>query len=251
MFFFCFDCKLGIMSNLKFLKRNLYDHIKFAKIMKKYLVTSILLFIGFSIITSLIITDNKQVEEWDLSGFYKINGSHIKILNKIMVSFSEYGREVVWGSIILILLIFGKTNGRKVAVLLIVTFLILIPSTYLLKDEIDRPRPAPLLPDNLLLKSPQGEPSFPSGHSVIVSAGACIMLLRYNNQAKKIILSLLLTAEAILVMYSMIYVGAHYPLDVVAGITLGISVSLVVIYHNKYMTPIFSFVESIERKRKD
>lgn len=218
--------------------------------MKKYLVASALLFIVFSIITSLIIANNHPVEKWDLSGFYKINGSHIKILNKIMVSFSKYGREIVWGSITLILLIFGKTDGKKVAVLLIVTFLILVPSTYLLKDEIDRPRPTPLLPDNLLLKSPQGEPSFPSGHSVIVSAGACIMLLRYNNQGKKIILSLLLTAEAILVMYSMIYVGAHYPLDVVAGTTLGIAVSLAVIYSSKYMTPIFSFVDSIGRKRK-
>jgi membrane-associated phospholipid phosphatase len=213
----------------------------------KYAITSCLLFLGFAILALLIITNNDSVMKWDLSGFNNINGSHIKTLNKILVTFTQYGREVVWSGIIVLLLIFGKSQGRKVAVLLIISFLILVPTGYFLKDEIDRPRPTPLLPDNLLYKAPEGEPAFPSGHSLIVSAGALIMLLRYN-QGKQKILSLLLTAEAITVMYSMIYVGAHYPLDVVGGLLWGTAVSTAVIASSKYMTPIFSRIDSVGRK---
>src|SRR5437867_10941954 len=214
----------------------------------KYIIASGLLFLGFSILSSLIITHNDSVTKFDLSGFNNINGSHIKILNKIFVAFSQYGREAVWGGIIILLAIFGKNQGRKAAVLLIIAFLILIPTGYLLKDEIDRPRPTPLSSDNLLYKAPEGEPAFPSGHSLIVSAGALIMLLRYN-QGKQMILSLLLTAEAITVMYSMIYVGAHYPLDVVGGLLLGTAVSLAIIASSRYMTPIFSRIDSIGKKK--
>ncbi len=214
----------------------------------KYVIASGLLFLGFAILASLIITHNDSATKWDLSGFNNVNGSHIKILNKILVAFSQYGREAVWGGIIILLLIFGKNQGRKVAVLLIIAFLILVPTGYLLKDEIDRPRPTPLLPDNLLYKAPEGEPGFPSGHSIIVSAGALILLLRYN-QGKQMILSLLLAVEAITVMYSMIYVGAHYPLDVVGGLLWGTAVSLALIASSKYMTSIFSRIDSIGKKK--
>src|SRR2546425_1625020 len=214
----------------------------------KSVIVSGLLFLGFAILASLIITHNDSVAKWDLSGFNIINGSHIKTLDKILVIFSQYGREVVWGGIIILLLIFGKNQGRKTAVLLIIAFLILVPSGYFLKDEIGRPRPTPLVLDNLLYKAPEGEPAFPSGHSLIVSAGVLIMLLRYNHGKQKII-SLLLTAEAITVMYSMIYVGAHYPLDVVGGLLWGTAVSLAVIASSKYMTPIFSHIDSMGTKK--
>ena len=214
----------------------------------KYVIASGLLFLGFAILALLIITHNDSVMKWDLSVFNRINGSHIQILNKILVAFTQYGREVVWGGTIILLLVFGKNQGRKTAVLLIIAFLILIPTGYLLKDEISRPRPTPLSPDNLLYKAPAGEPAFPSGHSLIVSAGALIMILRYN-QGKQKIVSLLLTAEAITVMYSMIYVGAHYPLDVVGGLLWGTAVSLAVIASSKYMTPIFSRIDSMGKKK--
>ena len=214
----------------------------------KYAIISGLLFLAFAILALFIITHNDSAMKWDLSGFNNINGSHIKSLNKILALFSQYGREFVWGGIIILLLILGKNQGRKTAVLLIITFLILVPTGYLLKDEINRPRPTPLSPDNLLYKAPEGEPAFPSGHSLIVSAGALIMLLRYN-QGKQKIISLLLTAEAITVMYSMIYVGAHYPLDVLGGLLWGTAVSLAVVASSKYMTPIFSRIDSIGRNK--
>ncbi len=214
----------------------------------KFIIASGLLFLGFGILTLLIVMNNDSVLDWDHSIFQMINGSHLKNLNKIFSLFSEYGREVVWGGAIVLLLLFGKNPGRKTSVLLIIAFLILIPTGYLLKYEIDRPRPIPSSSDNLLYKAPEGEPAFPSGHSFIVSAGALILILKYNRGKQKIF-STLLTAEAIIVMYSMIYVGAHYPLDVVGGLLLGTATGLAVVSSEKYMTPIFTRVDSIGKRK--
>src|SRR5437879_12384938 len=60
--------------------------------------------------------------------------------------------------------------------------------------------------------------SFPSGHVLIVTIGATFSLLKF----KKRVVSLLLSLEAAIVCYSRVYVGMHYPLDVVAGVLLGI-----------------------------
>src|SRR5207245_10424483 len=133
----------------------------------KSAIVSWLLFLGFAILASLIIIHNDSVAKWDLSGFNIINGSHIKTLDKILVIFSQYGREVVWGGIIILLLIFGKNQGRKTAVLLIIAFLILVPTGYFLKDEIVRPRPTPLVLYNLLYKPTKGKPALPYVHSLI------------------------------------------------------------------------------------
>jgi membrane-associated phospholipid phosphatase len=213
----------------------------------KYYVASWLLFLGFALVASMIMSNNTQITKWDYSIFGMINTPHNKIVNKIMVDLTKYGREAVWIVTTVLLFIFGKREGRKTAVLLTITFLILIPLGTFLKDEINRPRPMPLSYDNLLIKEAT-DPAFPSGHAVIVSAGAFIMLARFN-QEKRIIISLVLAAEALLVIYSRIYVGNHYPLDVIAGIFLGTGVSSVVIGSEKYLIPIFSLVDSIGRKK--
>ena len=52
-------------------------------------------------------------------------------------------------------------------------------------------------------------------------------MLLFNNTPRRIVVSLALTVEAALVCVSRVYVGGHYPLDVVGGILLGVGVSLI------------------------
>ena len=211
----------------------------------KYYVASLLLFIGFAILAFLVVSGNVSITKWDYYVFGIINTPHNNLINKIMVGLTKYGREAVWMSTTALLFIFGKKDGRRAAVLLAMAFVILIPLGSILKDEINRQRPMPLTYENLLIK--ESDPSFPSGHAVIVSAGAFIMLSRFN-QGKRMVISLALAVEAMMVIYSRIYVGDHYPLDVIGGILLGTGVSSLVVGSSKYFGPIFSRLDSMGRK---
>lgn len=214
-------------------------------ILMKYYIAGATLFAGFAIL-ALVILDNTQITKWDYSAFLMINSPHGKIINQIMISLTKYGREAVWIATTASLFVFGGKEGRKTAALLFIAFIILIPVGTALKDEINRPRPMPSTYDNLLVKE-ETDPSFPSGHAIIVSAGAFIVLARFN-QGKQIIVSLVLVAEAFLVIYSRIYVGNHYPLDVIGGILVGTGVSAIVVGSSRYLTPIFSRLDFIRRK---
>ena len=211
----------------------------------KYVVASAIVLAGFAVLTLLIVQNNVSVSEWDHSTFVSINHPEGKTVNKIMVDLSKYGREAVWIGVTAMLFVFGRKDGRKAAVLLTITFLILIPLGTVLKSEIDRQRPVPLSSDNLLIQN-DTDPSFPSGHATIVSGGAAILLLRFNR-GKQIIASIILAIEAVLVAYSRIYTGVHYPMDVVGGILLGTGVAFAVIASGKYMGPIFSRIDSMKR----
>ncbi len=215
-------------------------------ILVKYYIAGLALFAGFAILASLIVYDNVQITKWDYSVFLVINNPHGKIINQIMINITKYGREAVWIATTALLFVLGGKEGRRAAALLFIVFIILIPLGTALKDEINRPRPMPLSHDNLLVKE-ESDSSFPSGHAVIVSAGAFIMLARFN-QRRQIIVSLMLVVEAFLVIYSRIYVGNHYPLDAIGGILVGTGVSAVVVGSSRYLNPIFLRLDSIRKK---
>ncbi|HEU5488563.1 MAG TPA: phosphatase PAP2 family protein [Candidatus Nitrosotalea sp.] len=211
----------------------------------KYVIASAILLAGFAVLALLIVQNNVPVSEWDRTAFGAVNNPTGKTLDKIMIGLSKYGREAVWIGVTALLFVFGKKDGRKAAVLLTITFLILIPLGSILKTEIDRSRPVPLSSDHVLMLN-ETDPSFPSGHAVIVSAGAIILLLRFNR-GKQVIASIILAIEATLVAYSRVYVGVHYPLDVFAGILLGTGIACAVVASSKYMGPIFSRIDSMKR----
>jgi undecaprenyl-diphosphatase len=208
----------------------------------KYVILAAILLTGFVILSFLISNNTLEITKWDVSSFKTINTPHDKILDKIMVNLTKYGRELVWISVILLLSILGKKDGRKAAVLLTIAFLILIPLGTILKTEIDRTRPSS---ENLLVRY-DTDPSFPSGHATIVSAGATILFLRFSK-GKQIIFSIILGIEALLVSYSRIYVGNHYPLDVMGGILLGTGIACAVIASSRYLGPIFSYIDNMKK----
>ncbi len=92
-----------------------------------------------------------------------------------------------------------------------------------LRHVIGRPRPwrRYALPEPLV--HAPNDPSFPSGHTTMAFAGATV--LTYFRPRLAPVFFLLAAA----IGFSRVYVGVHYPLDVLGGAALGCLVGLLVI----------------------
>ena len=83
----------------------------------------------------------------------------------------------------------------------------------------DRPRPYQAMADAVLRQQPAHGTSFPSSHTAVTVA-VVIALIPFLPRA----LAPVAIAYAVLVGWSRVYLGVHYPLDVLAGAGIGIAV---------------------------
>ncbi|TRM78792.1 PAP2 family protein [Sulfolobus sp. A20-N-F6] len=165
--------------------------------------------------------------------FHLINDAQISPLNPIMVFFSKYGREYIWIPVTAILFIVGG-KYRRSSLLLVGGFIIAIILGEISKYAMAQPRPfLELSHVNLLVPKPT-DFSYPSGHALIVSVGAVIVLLTLPYY-----ISIPLLVEALIVSYSRVYVGVHWPLDVLAGWILGIAIGLTAINLENFINKIY------------
>jgi len=141
----------------------------------------------------------------------------------LMVLLSDYGREVVWGLLVVGMFLLGNKRTKILAMELAILFVIGIIIGDPAKILIGRTRPYIVDPSIVLRVGAETDASYPSGHALIVSIGAVFCLARFHKR----IVAILLGVEAALVCYSRIYVGVHYPLDVIGGILLGAAITLI------------------------
>jgi undecaprenyl-diphosphatase len=82
------------------------------------------------------------------------------------------------------------------------------------------PRPYAVLPHSLVLVSRSTDPSFPSDHAVMAGAVAAGIMVANRR------LGIATAGLALLMAATRVYVGAHFPLDVVAGLVVGALVAV-------------------------
>ena len=165
--------------------------------------------------------------------FYFINrGLDNSFFDFLMPAITDFGSFIAMGIICVVLYIFGGENTRKVALLGLAALLLANVAVYLLKIIIAEPRPFNVLPHVDLLVSESEIYSFPSGHSASSFAVMMVIGLKYRLHIKGKAYRLLypLLAFAALIAFSRVYIGVHYPLDVVFGAIIGILSAILVIY---------------------
>ncbi|WP_439697596.1 phosphatase PAP2 family protein [Mucilaginibacter sp. AW1-7] len=108
----------------------------------------------------------------------------------------------------------AKQNGLEAIINLGATELF----TYAIKNSVNRTRPADRYPNDVFVNSPTHGQSFPSGHSSLAFATAATISIQYHKWY--VTVPAYLWASS--VGYSRMYLGKHYPSDVLAGAAVGI-----------------------------
>jgi undecaprenyl-diphosphatase len=123
----------------------------------------------------------------------------------------------VWIGIALVLAVLYRRWG--VLGLTIVAVALADGAATVLKEGIDRPRPPLRYPDQDPLVKVPGTGSFPSGHAATSFAGATILAFAFPRLAPLVYLL------AAAIAFSRVYLGVHYPLDVLGGAVLGAAIA--------------------------
>lgn len=108
----------------------------------------------------------------------------------------------------------AKQNGLEAVINLGATEIF----TYVVKMSVNRTRPADRYPNDVFVTSPTHGQSFPSGHSSLAFATAATLSIQYHKWY--VTVPAYLWASS--VGYSRMYLGKHYPSDVLAGAAIGI-----------------------------
>ena len=184
------------------------------------LLVAAILMMFFIIITALVVTDN--IAWFDDSVYNFIIGLRSNPLDFILKTITRLGDTVVIMIIVVLTLIILNKRER---VILGSSTIITVTLNQTIKHILQRPRP-----DHLRLIK-QGGFSYPSGHSMIAVCVYGIMIYLINkkvqNKKLKITLSILLTILILAIGISRIYVGVHYPSDVLGGFILSTVILLI------------------------
>ena len=164
-----------------------------------------------------------QAQSFDTGLFRSINDATLgSSFDSLMSFMSLYGREYFWIGTTLVMLVVGDKRTRALAIGLAALFIVGIVAGELAKELLFRTRPDVALSSVNLRVPLETDSSFPSGHALIVSIGAVYSLLTFRKKW----VSGLLALEAAVVSFSRVYVGVHYPLDVLGGVLLGSFIAL-------------------------
>ncbi|MBS7658485.1 MAG: phosphatase PAP2 family protein [Candidatus Bathyarchaeia archaeon] len=219
-----------------------YELIKFDLIKVSFLATSALIFLFLmDILEKLLlkifnIKGSVWVNLFDEKIFFWVINNNSRLLNVLMLTVTYVGSTISWFIAGILLWFLRK---RKEAFLLVFALLIGGVLTFFMKIAFHRIRPFQIIIETKVLEREEGF-SFPSGHSVSSFSSAIIL----ERKIKKIYLSFFIYALAFLIGYSRVYIGVHWPLDVVFGGIIGLTIGFITL---KFEEKILSFFIKSEK----
>lgn len=153
------------------------------------------------------------LEQFDYSALHAIQSSPNPWLTAIMLFITFFGTPVFWVGIASVFYWRAQEN-RSFFLMNLVVFVSAIVGA--LKFAFARPRPS-AEEFQVLSSDDYGLQGFPSGHSAMIAAAFSYSWKTIKKHEKALFAILVL-----LVAYSRLYLGMHYPMDVIAGLALGL-----------------------------
>ncbi len=161
------------------------------------------------------------VTAWDLEVLHFIT-EHMRIdlLSPVMKFITSLGDAgAVWIALAVLFLILRRTRRTGFAMALALVICLLV-TNLTIKPLAARIRPYDLDRTIMLLIAPPSDYSFPSGHAA--ASFSCAFAMVFAGSKKSGIAALCL---ACVIGFSRLYVGVHYPTDVMGGILIGLAIS--------------------------
>lgn len=185
----------------------------------------------FAVTAYLIMTRDTLALDTAIREFsYGLRNEGLTVIFKLLTYMGNWQTITILCILFLLLKALRKNFGFPLAATAIITTII----QKTLKISFHRQRP-----DVALHLIHQGGFSFPSGHSMtsMVFYGMLIFLCRRYIKNKRIsnTLTALLSLLILLIGYSRIYLGVHYPTDVIGGWSIGISLLIVLTFGVKIL----------------
>ena len=169
----------------------------------------------FSLLTlSLLWSAGQRLDAW-LFLYVNLRGYKAAWLDRVMWVFTQLGS---FGFALLVAAFFFATGQRRVTLVLVLGEITLWLLVETIKALTDRGRPFTLLEGARVIGWKALGLSFPSGHT---AQAFFLATLITNHFHFALLTRVVIYALAVLVGYTRIYVGAHYPRDVFGGALLG------------------------------
>jgi undecaprenyl-diphosphatase len=158
-----------------------------------------------------------QIERLSLRWIARRRGPAVDL---IMRGFTRAGDWQTWTAVMATGLIVGD-SARVIALLILPRLLGTFALCFVIKKLSKRPRPSRSMGNFASLLADPDPYSFPSSHSACAWV-VCISLGLILGGGWP-----LWIAYAVAISYSRVHVGAHYPLDVLIGASIGLGIALI------------------------
>lgn len=146
-----------------------------------------------------------------------IQGMRLEALNPLVKGFTALGNAGLLWLLLSVLLLCRKSTRRAGALALGALALGFLCTNLTIKPLVHRPRPWLALAELVPLIH-EGDPhSFPSGHATAAFAAGMVWARELPRKGLRV----LAAAMAVCMALSRLYVGVHYPSDVVCGAAVG------------------------------
>jgi undecaprenyl-diphosphatase len=188
--------------------------------MKKTKILFVISLLIFAVLLTIMATNSALIQPTDNAIRVLVNAHRSTVANTFWMNFTQIfnSKETIMWIVITIILSWIMTS-RPFVVQVTITLLSGIFLNHFFKSIIKRPRPLA----NILMH--YSGYSFPSGHSCAAALVlGCLVLLTWHVSQRKwlnYLITIFFVCLAVTVGFSRVYVGAHYPSDVIGGLCLG------------------------------